>query len=124
MGLVLGRRNGIEKNTLLLLLLLSVPVDRTPSKQRNVKSTQMDSSTSVTLNARKLVKELSRMQSRFRDKAFHNKITVSVYTDGSVTEDQSGWSCNAKQGATTIHQYHATYKVSTSRLTMEMEAVT
>ena len=46
------------------------------------------------------------------------------YTDGSVTEDQSGWSFTVKQGATTIHEDSAAYTVSTFSLTMEVEAVT
>ena len=47
-----------------------------------------------------------------------------VYTDGSVTKDQSGWGFTVKQGATTSHEDSAAYEVSTSRLTMETEAVT
>ena len=47
-----------------------------------------------------------------------------VYTDGSVTKDQSGWVFTVKKGATTIHEDSAAYEVSTSSLTMEMEAVT
>ena len=47
-----------------------------------------------------------------------------VYTDGSVTKDQSGWGFTVKQGATTIHEDSAACEVSTSSLTMEMEAVT
>ena len=47
-----------------------------------------------------------------------------MYTDGSVTKDQSGWSFTVKQGATTIHEDSAAYMVSTSSLTMEVEAVT
>ena len=48
-----------------------------------------------------------------------------VYTDGSVTKDQSGWGFTVKQGATTIHEdSRAAYTVSTSSLTMEVEAVT
>ena len=46
-----------------------------------------------------------------------------VYTDGSVTKDQSGWGFTVKQGATTIHEDSAAYTVSTSSLTMEVEAV-
>ena len=49
---------------------------------------------------------------------------LTVYTDGSVTKDQSGWGFTAKQGATTIHEDSAAYMVSTSSLTMEVEAVT
>jgi len=47
-----------------------------------------------------------------------------VYTDGSVTKDQSGWCFTVKQGATTIHEDSAAYTVSTSSFTMEVEAVT
>ena len=47
-----------------------------------------------------------------------------VYTDGSVTKDQSGWGFTVKQGATTIHEDSAAYMVSISSLTMEAEAVT
>ena len=47
-----------------------------------------------------------------------------VYTDGSVTKDQSGWGSTVEQGATTIHEDSAAYTVSTSSLTMEVEAVT
>ena len=36
-----------------------------------------------------------------------------VYTDGSVTKDQSGWGFTDKQGATTIHKDSAAYMVST-----------
>ena len=44
-----------------------------------------------------------------------------VYTDGSVTKDQSGWGFTVKQGATLIHEDIAAYTVSTSILTMEVE---
>ena len=47
-----------------------------------------------------------------------------MYTDGSVTKDQSGWGFTVKQGAATIHEDSAAYTVSTSSLTMEVEAVT
>ena len=47
-----------------------------------------------------------------------------MYTDGSVTKDQSGWGFTVKQGAATIHEDRAAYTVSTSSLTMEVEAVT
>ena len=46
-----------------------------------------------------------------------------MYSDGSVTNDQSGWGFNVKQGATTIHDDSTACTVSTS-LTMEVEAVT
>ena len=45
-------------------------------------------------------------------------------TGGSVTKDQSGWDFTVKQGATTIHEDNAAYTVSTSSLTMQLEAVT
>ena len=47
-----------------------------------------------------------------------------VYTDGSLTKDQSGWSFTVKQGVTTVHEDSAAYMVSTSSLTREVEAVT
>ena len=47
-----------------------------------------------------------------------------MYTDGSVTKDQSGWGFTVKQGVTTIHEYSAANTVPTSSLTMEVEAVT
>ena len=47
-----------------------------------------------------------------------------VYTDGSLSKDQSGWSFTVKQGVTTVHEDSAAYMVSTSSLTREVEAVT
>ena len=47
-----------------------------------------------------------------------------VYTDGSVTKNQSGWGFTVKQGVTTIHVDSAAYTVSTFSLPMEVEAVT
>ena len=47
-----------------------------------------------------------------------------VYTNGSVTKDQSRWGFTVKQGPTTIHEDSAAYTLSTSSLTMEVEAVT
>ena len=44
--------------------------------------------------------------------------------DGSVTEDQTGWGFTVEQGVTTIHEDGAAYAVSTSSLTMVVEAVT
>ena len=40
---------------------------------------------------------------------------AAVYTDGSVTKDQSGWGFTVKQGATTIpdRKDSAAYEVST-----------
>ena len=45
-----------------------------------------------------------------------------MYTDGSVTKDQSGWGFTAKQGATTIHEDNESYMVSASSLTIEVVA--
>ena len=47
-----------------------------------------------------------------------------VYTDGSVTTDQSGWGFTIRQDVTTTHEDSAAYTVSTSSLTMEVEALT
>ena len=47
-----------------------------------------------------------------------------MYTDGSVTKDQSGRGFTVRQGATTIQEDIAADTVSTSSLTMEVEAVT
>ena len=67
-------------------------------------------------------------QNRVRDQASHSRKQKTqdliVYTDGSVTKDQSGWGFTVKQGVTTIHEDSAAYTVSTSSLTMEAEAVT
>ena len=38
-----------------------------------------------------------------------------LYTDSSVTKDQSGWGFTVKQGATTTREDSAAYTVSTSR---------
>ena len=35
-----------------------------------------------------------------------------MYTDGSVTEDQSGWGFTVEQSATTIHEESAAYTLS------------
>ena len=43
-----------------------------------------------------------------------------MYTDGSVTKDQSGSGFTVKPGATTIHEDSTAYTVSTSSLTMEV----
>ena len=53
-----------------------------------------------------------------------NSQDLIVYTDGSVTKDQSGWGFIVKHGATTIHEDNAACTISTSSLTMEVETVT
>ena len=47
-----------------------------------------------------------------------------VDTVGSVTKDRSGWGFTVKQGTTIIHKVSASYTVSNSSLTMEVEAAT
>ena len=47
-----------------------------------------------------------------------------IYTDGSVTRDQSGWGFMVKQGGRTVHEDSGAHRVMTSSLTMEVEAVT
>ena len=56
-------------------------------------------------------------------KTANRKIPYCMYADGSVTKDQSGSGFTVKQGATTIREDSAAYTVSTSSLTMEVEAV-
>ena len=51
-------------------------------------------------------------------------LDLIMYSDDSVTKDQSGWGFTVKQGATTIHEDSAACMVSTSSLTMKVEAVT
>ena len=62
------------------------------------------------------IKLLTQDSSKLRD--------LMLYTDGSVTKDQSGWGFTVKQGVTTIHVDSAAYSVSTFSLTLEVEAVT
>ena len=47
-----------------------------------------------------------------------------IYTDGSVTRDRSGWGFTAKQDGRTVHEDSGAHRVTTSSLTMEVEAVT
>ncbi|NQZ78185.1 MAG: endonuclease/exonuclease/phosphatase family protein, partial [Ekhidna sp.] len=49
---------------------------------------------------------------------------IIIYTDGSVTNTQSGWGFTAKKKGKTIHEENAAYEFTTSSLTMEVEAVT
>ena len=55
-------------------------------------------------------------QNRVRDQASHSRKQKTqdliVYTDGSVTKDQSGWGFTVKQGVTTIHEDSAVSKVA------------
>ena len=47
-----------------------------------------------------------------------------MYIDGPVTKDQSGWGFTLRQSATTVHKGRTAHEVSTTNLTVEMEAVT
>ena len=47
-----------------------------------------------------------------------------IYTDGSVTRDRSGWGFTVKQGGKTVHEDSGAHRVTTSNLTMEVEAIT
>ena len=49
---------------------------------------------------------------------------IVIYTDGSVTRDQSGWEFTVKQGGRTVHEDSGVHRVTTSRLTMQTEAAT
>ena len=49
---------------------------------------------------------------------------IVIYTDGSVTRDRSGWGFTIKQGGRTVHKDSGAHRVTTSSLTMEVEAVT
>ena len=49
---------------------------------------------------------------------------LRVYTDGSVSQNQSGWGYIIKRGPRTVHEDSAAYQHRTASMTMEMEAVT
>ena len=49
---------------------------------------------------------------------------IVIYTDGSVTRDRSGWGFTVKQGGKTVHEDSGAHRVTTSSLTMDVEAVT
>ena len=48
----------------------------------------------------------------------------SLVRDGSVTRDRSGWGFTVKQDGRTVHEDSGAHRVTTSSLTMEVEAVT
>ena len=50
-----------------------------------------------------------------------SKCSATLY---EAVKDTKGWGFTVKQGATTIHEDSAAYTVSTSTLTMKVEAVT
>ena len=45
---------------------------------------------------------------------------IVIYTDGSVTRDQSGWGSTVKQDGMTVHEDSGAHRVTTSSLTMEV----
>ena len=47
-----------------------------------------------------------------------------IHRDGSFTRDQCGWGFMVKQGGRTVHKDSAAHRVTTSNVTMEVEAVT
>ena len=49
---------------------------------------------------------------------------IVIYTDGSVTRDQSGWGFMVKQGGRTVQEDSGVHRVTTSSLSTEVEAVT
>ena len=49
---------------------------------------------------------------------------IVIYTDGSVTRDRCGWGFIVRQGGRTVHEGSGAHRVTTSSLTMEVEAVT
>ena len=49
---------------------------------------------------------------------------IVIFTDGSVTRDRPGWGFTVKQGGRTVHEDSGAHRVTTSSLTMEVEAVT
>ena len=49
---------------------------------------------------------------------------IVIYTDGSFTRDRSGWGLTIKQGGRTVHEDSGAHRVTTSSLTIEVEAVT
>ena len=49
---------------------------------------------------------------------------IVIYMNGSVTRDRSGLGITVKQGGRTEHEDSGANKVTTSSVTMEVEAVT
>ena len=87
---------------------VSMPADRTQANQGVGKIPKPISASLWDTHARKHGKVLSRMASgqtgvKLLIQENDRPQYLMVYTDGSVTKDQSGWSFTVKQGATTIH---------------------
>ena len=49
---------------------------------------------------------------------------IVIYADGSVTRGRSGWGFTVKQCGKTVHKDSGAHRVTTSCLTMKVEAVT
>ena len=51
-------------------------------------------------------------------------LAIVIYTDGSVKRDRSGGEVTVKQGGRPVHEDSGAHKITTSSLTMWVEAVT
>ena len=49
---------------------------------------------------------------------------IMFYTDSSVTWDRSGWGLTVKESGKTFHEDSGVYRVTTSSVATEVEAVT
>ena len=58
------------------------------------------------------------------DEANSKPHDIMIYKDGSVTRDRSGWGFTVKQGGRTVLEDNGADRVTTSSLTMVVEAVT
>ena len=48
---------------------------------------------------------------------------IVIYTDGTITRDQSGWGFTGEQGGRTVNEDSGAHRIRISSLTMEVEAV-
>ena len=108
-----------------------MPADRAQANQRVGKVPKPIPASLRDISARKLGKAQSKMvsrQNRVRDQASHSRKQQTVKphsVHGWLSHRRPvRWGFTVKQGATTIHEDSAAYTVSTSSLTMEVEAVT
>ena len=105
----------------------SMPADRAQGNQGVQRVPRPITAFLRATRARKLGKALSRMvcrQNSQRSNFSFKKTSNHKSSFGSVTKDHSGWGFTVKQGSTTIREDGAAYTVSTSSLTMQVEAVT
>ena len=49
---------------------------------------------------------------------------IVIHTDGSVARDLSGWGFTVKECGRTVHEESGVHRVTTSSLTMGVDAVT